>query len=71
MKVAAVAMAGEGHWFTGTAVIVAAYCASLLLVERLFKIAKPNLLKLHWFARLWSWLVVVRYKLIKPLRSAS
>lgn len=70
MKLAAVAIAGEGHWFSGTAVIIAAYAASLLLVERLFVIVKPKLLKLHWFARLWSWLVVARCRVTKSFRSA-
>jgi hypothetical protein len=63
MKMVAVALAGEGHWFTGTAVIVAAYATSLLFVERLFKVVKPKLLQLHWFARLWARLVVLRYRL--------
>ena len=68
-KLAAVAIAGEGHWFTGTVVIVAAYLASFLVVERLFAIVKPKLLQLAWFARLWSWIVMARHKLMKPLRS--
>jgi len=41
-------------------VIVAAYAASLLLVERLFAIVKPKLMTLRWFARLWTWLVSLR-----------
>jgi hypothetical protein len=71
LKFVAVAVAGAGHWFTGTAVIIAAYAASLLLIERLFKIVKPKLLKLHWFAKLWSRLVVIRYRLMKPLRAVT
>jgi hypothetical protein len=35
LKLAAVAIAGDGHWITGTLVILAAYAGSLLLVERL------------------------------------
>lgn len=53
LKLVAVAIAGEGHWITGTLVIIAAYAASLLLVERLFTIVKPKLMTLNWFARLW------------------
>ena len=34
LKLVAVAVAGDGHWITGTVMIVAAYAASLLLVER-------------------------------------
>jgi hypothetical protein len=60
LKLVAVAVAGEGHWVTGTVMIIAAYAASLLLVERLFRMVKPKLLTLPWFARLWSWFVGVR-----------
>jgi hypothetical protein len=42
--------------------IVVAYAASLLLVERLFMIVKPKLLTLLWFARLWDWFVALRGK---------
>jgi hypothetical protein len=71
MKLAAVALAGDGHWFTGTVVIIVAYGTSLLLVERLFKIVKPKLLKLRWFARISSSLIRIRYRLMKPLRGAG
>ncbi|MGY3546401.1 hypothetical protein ACVWZ4_001793 [Bradyrhizobium sp. USDA 4472] len=69
LKLIAVAVAGEGHWLTGTAMIIAAYAASLLVVERLFAVVKPKLLQLHWFAKLWAWLVVIRYKLPRPFQS--
>jgi hypothetical protein len=58
LKLVAVVVAGEGHWITGTAMIVIAYAASLLLVERLFRIVKPKLLTLPWFAWLWARFVV-------------
>ena len=57
LKLVAVAVAGEGHWITGTVMIVIAYAASLLVVERVFGIVKPKLLTLPWFARA---VVVVR-----------
>ena len=62
MKLIALAVAGKGHWITGTGLIVIAYAGSLLIVERLFKLVKPRLLKLHWFARVWTLFVVVRTK---------
>jgi hypothetical protein len=70
LKLIAVAIAGEGHWFAGTFVIIAAYAASLLLIERLFAVVKPKLLKLRWFGRLWAWIVVSRYRLTNSLRGA-
>ena len=56
-KLVAVAVAGDGHWITGTCMIIAAYATSLLVVERLFVIVKPKLMRLSWFARAWHWLV--------------
>lgn len=63
LKLIAVAVAGEGHWITGTLMVAAAYAASLLLVERLFQLVKPKLLTLPWFVRLWTWIVALRGKL--------
>jgi hypothetical protein len=60
LKLAAVAIAGEGHWITGTLAILAAYAGSLLVVERLFAIVKPKLMTLNWFGRLWTWLTGLR-----------
>ena len=71
MKLSGVAVAGESHWITGTAMIIAAYAASLLVVERLFAVVKPKLLKLHWFAKLWAWHIVIRHKLARSFRSTS
>jgi hypothetical protein len=64
----AVAVAGEGHWITGTFMIIAAYGCSLLFVERLFRIVRPKLLTLPWFARLWNWVLFVRGKVIGIFR---
>jgi hypothetical protein len=60
LKVAALVIAGKGHWLSGTATIVAAYAMSLLVVERLFRLVKPKLLMLKWFAAIWSILESVR-----------
>ena len=60
LKLIAVAVAGEGHWISGTVMIVVAYAASLLLVERLFRIVKPKLLTLPWLAWLWGRFIVFR-----------
>jgi hypothetical protein len=62
LKLIAVAAAGEGHWLAGTTMAVVAYAASLLVVERIFRLVKPKLLTLPWFARMWSWFVRLRSK---------
>jgi hypothetical protein len=70
LKLIAVLIVGEGHWITGALLISLAYAASLLVVERLFVIVKPKLLQLRWFAKLWSWFIVRRYKFARSIRGA-
>jgi hypothetical protein len=64
LKFVAVAIAGEGHWITGTAMILIAYAGSLFVVERLFRIVKPKLMTLSWFAKLWAKVLIARAKVI-------
>jgi hypothetical protein len=68
LKFLAVAVAGKGHWLTGAAMITAAYAFSLHVLERLFVIVKPKLLKLLWFAIIWGWFVRIRSALLAPFR---
>lgn len=68
LKLAAVALAGEGHWITGTVMIVACYAFSLLVVERLFVIVKPKILQISWFAKLWDGFVAIRTGARRALR---
>jgi len=67
---ASVFVAGEGHWLTGTGMIVVAYAVSLLIVERLFRIVLPKLTTLGWFAKLWARFVVLRNRIV-PWSSRS
>jgi hypothetical protein len=69
LKLAAVFICGSGHWVTGLIVMLCAYALSVFLVERLFKIVKPKLLKLPWFAEAWRWIVEVRERASRSLRS--
>jgi hypothetical protein len=70
LKLIGVAVAGDGHWITGTIMVVAAYGCSLLLVERLFSVVKPKLLTLAWFRRLWAPVTLLRGKVVGLFRSA-
>jgi hypothetical protein len=65
-KLVALAIVGEGHWIVGTVALIVAYALSIFVVERLFRILKPNLLKIGWFARGWRWFVGVRAKVFAP-----
>lgn len=62
LKLVAVYVAGEGHWLSGTGIMIAAYAVSLLVVERLFTLAKPKLMTIGWFATFWIWYTNVRRK---------
>ena len=64
LKLVAVFIAGKGHWLTGTGMLIGAYAVSLLFVERLFRMIKPKLMTLGWFARLWTWITAVRAQVI-------
>jgi hypothetical protein len=68
LKLVAVAIAGEGHWVAGTAMIVTCYLLSLVLVERLFIIVKPKLLTIPWFAKLWTTILAVRASIAASFR---
>lgn len=71
MKLVALVVFGAGHWLTGSLVMAGAYALSILFVERLFKLVKPKLLKLPWFAALWRRFVDARQKLLSWLRATS
>ena len=60
LKLVAMALAGNGHWITGTVMVAACYAFSLLVIERLFVIVKPKLLTIRWFATVWEAFVSVR-----------
>jgi hypothetical protein len=60
LKIVALLVAGQGHWLTGTGIMIAAYGVSLVVVERLFKVVKSRLMTMNWFAILWTWFTAVR-----------
>jgi len=68
LKLATVFMVGQGHWLTGTIVMLGAYAVSIVVVDRLFRIVKPKLLTLPWFAAIWNWLIAARRTVFQWLR---
>ena len=62
LKLIALFVAGNGHWLSGTGMLIGAYAVSLLVVERLFRVVKPKLMTLGWFAKSWTWWVAQRDK---------
>ena len=68
LKLIAVFVAGTGHWFSGAVMIVGAYAVSIFLIERLFKVLKPKLMMLRWFACSWTWIASFPAKIFSSLR---
>jgi hypothetical protein len=60
LKLVGVFFAGEGHWVAGILVLILAYAGSLLVVERLFRLLKPNILRAPALAKCWAWFVSAR-----------
>lgn len=71
LKLLALFIAGRGHWLSGTGMIVAAYAVSLLLVERLFKIVKPKLMMIGWFANCWIRFVGLKDGIFSSMNSGE
>jgi hypothetical protein len=69
LKVMAVFVAGDGHWLAGTGILVAAYASTLVFVERLFKVVKPRLMTMNWFASIWTWFAAARDKAWRRFRA--
>jgi hypothetical protein len=68
--VALITIAGR-KWVVGSGMLVAVYGASVLGVEKLFKIVKPSLLSLGWFSNLWGLFVQCRGSTFKVLASVG
>ena|ERR1041385_5708916 len=73
LKLVALFILGNGHEVIGLTVILCAYAGSIFIVERLFKIVKPRLLELSWFAAgynasisWWRWARKQLTKIRKP-----
>ena len=65
LKLVALFIVGDGHFIAGVVVMICAYGGSLFVTEQLFIILKPKLLTLPWFAKIWSWFVPIRKKLLQ------
>ena len=52
VKMAGLAFVGLGHWVGGACMIVGAYAASLLVIDRLYRVVKSKLYTMPWCAAL-------------------
>jgi hypothetical protein len=78
VKMAGLAFVGLGHWVGGACMIVGAYAAGLLVLDRLYRVVKSKLYTMEWCAALasrlqakialWRWRRIVEPS---PRRSRS
>lgn len=62
LKVFALYWGAVGHPIQGVLILIAAQIVSILTIERLYHVGKPQLMKIDWFKRLMTWLVGLRNK---------
>jgi hypothetical protein len=60
LKIVALFVAGKGHWLAGCVMLLGAYSVSLFFIERLFRVVKPKLMMLRWFAVTWRRFAALR-----------
>lgn len=67
-KLAGLWLFGKGHFMSGISVFLSAKFVGTALGARIFALTHTSLMKLAWFARLWTWFVSFRegvYKRVK------
>lgn len=57
VKLGALWLIAQGHEIAGVVVIVATKIVGTAVVARLFSLTQPALLRLHWFAVFYRWLI--------------
>jgi hypothetical protein len=62
-KIFALYLIGCDHVWIGLAVLVLAYLISIVVVERIFDAGRSKLMRIRWFAKLWSWFTAIRSRL--------
>src|ERR1700733_754703 len=77
VKMTGMAFVGLGHWAGGVCMIVGAYAASLLVVDRLYRVVKSKLYTMPWCAAVaqliqmklaqWRWKRLVQPSPVDPV----
>lgn len=70
VKLAALALIARGHAPLGALVIVAAKLAGTAVVARLFTLTRPALMRLPWFARLYTRWTHFKHRLLGWVRAS-
>jgi hypothetical protein len=71
LKVLALVWMAEGRVKAGVAVLVLAYLASVLLVDRIYHAGRERLLSIGWFAAIMTRLAALREAVLAPIRRSA
>lgn len=70
-KVYAVFLMGTGHFKTGFTIFVGAYVATVLVCERILHAGKPQLMKIGWFAVVYTWIIAFKDRILAWFRATA
>jgi hypothetical protein len=59
-KIFGLYLIGDRHYVSGAITIMLAYLVSLLVVDRIYEAARPQLFTIRWFAALMGWIIELR-----------
>jgi hypothetical protein len=71
IKLLALWLIGQGHAGLGVSVIIAAKVAGTAILARLFALTQPALMRLAWFARLYTRWVTFKTDLLTRVRASA
>jgi hypothetical protein len=71
IKLLALWLIGQGHAGLGLTVIIAAKVAGTAILARLFALTQPALMRLAWFARLYTRWVTFKNELLARVRASA
>jgi hypothetical protein len=71
IKLLALWLIGQGHAGLGLSVIIAAKVAGTAILARLFALTQPALMRLAWFARLYTRWVTFKNDLLARVRASA
>ena len=77
IKLLALYLFGQGHMMLGVSLVVAAKLTGTALAARLFQLTQPALMRLAWFARLytpwksWKDRILMQLRQSRPWRAAA
>ena len=71
VKLIALYFVARGHAIAGLLTVLAAKIAGTALVARLFTLTRPSLLRIAWFASLYTWFIAFKARVYDTIKATS